>query len=91
MLAFNKQVAKYNLDMSELKAKYKQIAGFHFVSSVTRSGISNLEKDLVEVTLQQKYIGEKIPVIFKCLIQGCDFFNRKLKFNIKQMSYLFYK
>ena len=49
--------------MGELKAKYKQIAGFHFVSSVTRSGILNLEKDLVEVTLQQKYIGEKIPVI----------------------------
>ena len=48
--------------MDDLKAKYKQIAGFHFVSSVTGDGIPNLEKELIEVTLQQKYIGEKIPV-----------------------------
>jgi hypothetical protein len=29
---------------------------------LTGSGIKELEKELIEVTLMQKYIGEKIPV-----------------------------
>jgi hypothetical protein len=55
-------VAKYELNQEELKTRYKHIAGFHFVSSHTGTGISELAKRLVEVTLQEKYIGELIPV-----------------------------
>jgi hypothetical protein len=32
------------------------------VSSITQEGIDALAKSLIDVTLQQKYIGEAIPV-----------------------------
>jgi leucine-rich repeat kinase 2 len=48
--------------MDGLRSKFNQIAGFHFVSSYTQEGIENLVSELIKVTLQQKYIGEKIPV-----------------------------
>lgn len=56
------QVSKYTIDEEGLKSKYKQIIGFHFVSSYTFEGIEELEKKIIETTLQEKYIGEKIPV-----------------------------
>lgn len=56
------QVSKYTIDEEGLKSKYKQIIGFHFVSSHTFEGIEELEKKIIETTLQEKYIGEKIPV-----------------------------
>jgi hypothetical protein len=46
----------------KLKSKYKQIAGFHFVSNVSKEGIQKLSKHLIDVTLQEKYMGEAIPV-----------------------------
>ncbi len=45
--------------------KFNQIVGFHYVSSVTQEGIEYLSKNLIDVTLQQKYIGEAIPVNIK--------------------------
>lgn len=59
------QVAKYALDEEDLKSRFKQIAGFHFVSSVTKQGIDELKEKIVQTTLQEKYIGEKIPVSFE--------------------------
>jgi hypothetical protein len=48
--------------MEALQSKYKQIVGFHFVSSYTGEGIAQLASELIRVTLLQKYIGEEIPV-----------------------------
>ena len=56
------QVSKYSIDKEDLKSRFKSIVDFFFVSSVTYVGIEDLTKRLIEVTLQQKYIGEKIPV-----------------------------
>ena len=47
--------------MENLKSRFKQIVGFYFVSSSNMSGIKELADQLIKVTLQQKYIGEKIP------------------------------
>jgi leucine-rich repeat kinase 2 len=47
--------------MNNLRSRFKQIVGFYFVSSLNMSGIKELSNELVQVTLQQKYIGEKIP------------------------------
>ena len=55
-------MSKYVIDQAGLEAKYKQIVGFHFVSSTTYNGIEELRKKIVATTLQEKYIGEKIPV-----------------------------
>lgn len=55
-------MSKYTLDQDDYKARYKQIVGFHFVSSLSGNGIYDLTKDLVDVTLKQNYIGETIPV-----------------------------
>jgi len=57
------QVAKYTLDQDDFKARFKQIVGFHFVSSYDYTGIGELVKDLHDCTLRQTYIGETIPVI----------------------------
>lgn len=55
-------MSKYVIDQAGLEAKYKQIIGFHFVSSKTFTGIDELRQKIVATTLQEKYIGEKIPV-----------------------------
>jgi hypothetical protein len=55
-------VAKYNIDQDDLKARYHQIVDFYFVSSYTLQGIDNLVKKLIQVTLDEKYIGECVPV-----------------------------
>jgi GTPase SAR1 family protein len=59
------QVAKYTLDQNDFKSRFKQIVGFHFVSSYDFTGIGNLIKDLYDCTLKQTYIGETIPVCIK--------------------------
>ncbi len=46
-----------------MKSKFTQIIGFHFISSVTKQCIEELKEKIIEATLQQSYIGEKIPVI----------------------------
>ncbi|XP_033749950.1 uncharacterized protein LOC117334433 [Pecten maximus] len=55
------QMTKVELPMDEMKLKYHQIEGFHFVSSKDGKGIPELKEALFKVTLQQEYMGEKIP------------------------------
>lgn len=45
----------------ELSRKYPQIVGFHTISCHTGEGIEELKKQLNEVTLKEKYMGERIP------------------------------
>ena len=56
------QVSKYSLNQKKLRSRYKQIVGFHFVSSVNMTGIQQLADELIRVTLEQKYMGEAFPV-----------------------------
>ncbi|KAK7485956.1 hypothetical protein BaRGS_00022822 [Batillaria attramentaria] len=58
------QVPKAEVPMNELKRRYPQIAGFHFVSSLEGTGIKELESDLLRVTLEQKNMGEKVPQVW---------------------------
>ena len=58
------EVTKYTIDTEDLKQRFKQIVGFHFVSSKNKEGINQLEKEIIEVTMQQKYIGEKVPEVW---------------------------
>ncbi|XP_033749498.1 LOW QUALITY PROTEIN: uncharacterized protein LOC117334139 [Pecten maximus] len=55
------QMTKVELPMDEMSLSYHQIEGFHFVSSKNGNGISDLKEALFKVTLQQEYMGEKIP------------------------------
>ena len=57
------------MNQIKLKEKYKQIAGFHFVSNVSQAGVEELSKHLIQTTLQEKYMGEAIPVIYFILIR----------------------
>jgi hypothetical protein len=57
-------VSKFSLDEAKLKRKYKQIAGFFFVSSKTGQGIDELKKRIIETTLCEKYMGEKVPEVW---------------------------
>ncbi|GFO37940.1 leucine-rich repeat serine/threonine-protein kinase 1 [Plakobranchus ocellatus] len=61
------QVSKIELPVSEMQKKFPQIYGFHFVSSHTGQGISELQQHLVGVTLKQKYMGEKVPGVWLSL------------------------
>ncbi|CAG5122482.1 unnamed protein product, partial [Candidula unifasciata] len=58
------QVPKADIPMSDLKERYPQIAGFHFVSSVEGTGIAELEKELLQVTVELKNMGEKVPKVW---------------------------
>lgn len=50
------------LDEEYLKSKFKDIVGFFFVSCYTGQGVEELKKALIQTTLSQSYINEKIPV-----------------------------
>ena len=63
IIFFHIKISKYTLNKEKLKAKYKQIVGFYFVSCTKLTGIDVLADDIVKVTLGLKYIGENIPVI----------------------------
>ncbi|XP_021339283.1 uncharacterized protein LOC110440494 isoform X2 [Mizuhopecten yessoensis] len=63
------KVEKSKIPQDELKRKYPQIAGFFFVSSFTGEGIQDLKTFLVNLTLQQKYMGERIPEAWLTLEQ----------------------
>ncbi|XP_071087235.1 uncharacterized protein [Haliotis cracherodii] len=58
------QVPKADIPVTELTRRYPQIAGFHFISSITGMGVAELEKQLLKVTLEQKNMGEKIPQVW---------------------------
>ncbi len=55
-------MSKFSVNEEKLKEKYKQIVSFHYVSNKNLNGIDELVKNLVNVTLQQKSIGEAVPV-----------------------------
>ncbi|XP_060062845.1 uncharacterized protein LOC132543370 [Ylistrum balloti] len=55
------QMTKMDLPVEDMQHKYHQIVGFQFVSSKTGDGIQNLKEKLFRITLQQEYMGEKIP------------------------------
>ncbi|XP_033763307.1 uncharacterized protein LOC117344606 [Pecten maximus] len=63
------KVEKSKIPQDELKRKYPQIAHFFFVSSYTGEGIHDLKDFLVNLTLQQKYMGERIPEAWLTLEQ----------------------
>ncbi|KAL4228149.1 hypothetical protein ACF0H5_013582 [Mactra antiquata] len=58
------QVNKTELPIEEMRVRYPQVVGFHFVSSYTGQGIKELKKKLFDVTLQQQYMGENIPAVW---------------------------
>jgi hypothetical protein len=49
------------LPKEELSRKYPQVVGFHAISCHTGAGIDGLREHLMEVTLKEKYMGERIP------------------------------
>ncbi|XP_013397728.1 probable serine/threonine-protein kinase pats1 [Lingula anatina] len=58
------QVSKVEIPVEEMQQKYSQIKGFHFVSSHSGQGIKDLQEMLLDVTLEQPYIGEQIPQVW---------------------------
>lgn len=56
------EVPKFSINQEKLKSRYNQIIGFYFVSNTRNIGIDDLIKDLIQVTLKQKYMDEAIPV-----------------------------
>ncbi|CAD5120940.1 DgyrCDS9493 [Dimorphilus gyrociliatus] len=58
------EVEKSELPEIELQRRYTQIKGFYYVSSLTNIGIDELRNDLIQITLKQKYMDEKIPKIW---------------------------
>ncbi|KAL5014229.1 hypothetical protein ScPMuIL_008499 [Solemya velum] len=55
------KVAKSKIPTEELQRCYPQIAAFHYVSSYSGTGIDALKGSLLHITLQEKYMGERIP------------------------------
>ncbi|GFN74887.1 leucine-rich repeat serine/threonine-protein kinase 1, partial [Plakobranchus ocellatus] len=71
------KVEKGKLPMEELKRRFPQIVGFHFVSSYSGEGIPQLTVQLVESALSQKYMGEKIPEAWLSLEKHLDSMRRQ--------------
>ncbi|CAG5127749.1 unnamed protein product, partial [Candidula unifasciata] len=55
------KVQKGKLPREELKRRFPQIVGFHFISSYTGEGIMELKEEIIQTALSQKYMGEMIP------------------------------
>ncbi|XP_064618850.1 uncharacterized protein LOC135482601 [Lineus longissimus] len=58
------QVSNYVIPQIELKKRYPQIVGFHFISTWSGQGVRELQQKLFSVSIQQKYMGEKIPEVW---------------------------
>ncbi|XP_048259206.1 uncharacterized protein LOC124134238 [Haliotis rufescens] len=58
------QVSKVEIPVKEMQTRYPRIAGFHFISSHSGQGVKELQDHLLDVTLQQQYMGEKIPGVW---------------------------
>ncbi|XP_067667740.1 uncharacterized protein [Haliotis asinina] len=58
------QVSKVEIPVKEMQSRYPRIAGFHFVSSHSGQGVKELQDHVLDVTLQQQYMGEKIPGVW---------------------------
>ncbi|CAD5120942.1 DgyrCDS9494 [Dimorphilus gyrociliatus] len=70
------EVEKAELTIHHLQRRYPQIKGFHYVSSKTGQGVNTLVDNMVEVTLQQQYMNEKIPKIW------LDFENKIIEYRV---------
>uniref|UniRef100_K1PTH6 non-specific serine/threonine protein kinase n=1 Tax=Magallana gigas TaxID=29159 RepID=K1PTH6_MAGGI len=58
------QIEKPDFEEKIIRNMYPQIQGFHYVSSIDGRGIKELEAHLLEVTVQQSYLEEKIPQVW---------------------------
>ncbi|CAH1232773.1 MFHAS1 [Branchiostoma lanceolatum] len=58
------QVTKSELPMEELSRRYHQIKGYFCVSSHTGQGVKELHDKLISVTLDEPYMGERIPQVW---------------------------
>jgi len=58
------QVQNYWFPETAMKKRYPQIRGFHAISSLNGEGVQDLRKQLGEVALKEKYMGEKIPEVW---------------------------
>ncbi|XP_078679687.1 uncharacterized protein LOC144915298 isoform X2 [Branchiostoma floridae x Branchiostoma belcheri] len=58
------QVTKSELPMEELSRRYQQIKGYFCVSSHTGQGVKELHDKLISVTLDEPYMGERIPQVW---------------------------
>ncbi|XP_078600268.1 uncharacterized protein LOC144875240 [Branchiostoma floridae x Branchiostoma japonicum] len=58
------QVTKSELPMEELSRRYSQIKGYFCVSSHTGQGVKELHDKLISVTLDEPYMGERIPQVW---------------------------
>ncbi len=56
--------SKAELPVDDLQKKFPQIEGFHYVSSTHGTGIQELERDLINVTMKQSYMGENVPQVY---------------------------
>ncbi|XP_052759659.1 uncharacterized protein LOC128202664 [Mya arenaria] len=61
------KVEKYRLPEETLLNRYPQISSFQYVSCFTGAGVEALRNIIVKLTLQQKYMGEKIPEAYLTL------------------------
>ncbi|CAD5126586.1 DgyrCDS14676 [Dimorphilus gyrociliatus] len=55
------QVEKSELPTIKYQEKYPQIKGFYNVSSLTKKGLNELVDGLINITINEKYMNEKIP------------------------------
>lgn len=77
------QVSKYELPITSLKSRFPSIAGFHFVSCIDGTNIRELAKEIINIALAEKYMGEKIP---ECWLQLEEKLN-ELKANTSLIDY----
>ncbi|KAH3741006.1 hypothetical protein DPMN_047724, partial [Dreissena polymorpha] len=61
------KVEKFRLPEDALRGRYPQISSFEYVSSYSGDGVESLRTIILKLTLQQKYMGEKIPVAWLTL------------------------
>ncbi|KAK6965188.1 leucine-rich repeat serine/threonine-protein kinase 1 [Biomphalaria glabrata] len=66
------KVKKGKLPIEELRRRFPQIVGFHFVSSYSGEGISELQDNIIKSALAQTYMGEKIPEAWLTLERQID-------------------
>ena len=63
------QVSNYDLPLVQLKNNFPNIVGAYFVSCYDGTNIDKLAADIIQKTLEEKYMGEKIP---ECWLQFED-------------------
>jgi hypothetical protein len=69
---------------------YGPICCYHHVDSQTGIGIQELKKDLVKYSLQQPWVVQRVPKIFKKLEMGLKELNQHGRFSLTRNEYLKY-